>query len=78
MTLLKQADSFSRKIAYKAAEFQLKTVTKQAVKKLKGKNEEVTLGNVIQQFEGLDKLQCAGFDKKWINEVIEKELKKCT
>lgn len=74
---LGQIGRLGRGFAHKAAEFQLKMVTRQAVKKLKEQNEEVTVDKVISKFEGLGKLQEVGFEEEWIRKTIEKEMNKC-
>lgn len=80
MTMLQQLSGFSSKIAKKAAEFQLRRVTQQAVKQFQqqGWKDEISVTTVLEKLEGIDKLQEAGFEQEWINEIIGKEIKRCT
>lgn len=78
MTKLELLPSGARWIAEKAAKLKLQHVTRLAVKRLKEKGEEVTLENVLKNFDGLDRLQEeAGFAPDWIKKIINKEMEKC-
>lgn len=74
---LEQLDSFSCRIAKKAATMRLKALTKKAIKEFKKQGKEITFENVIKKFEGLDKLQSVGFTEEEIHETIRQEMTKC-
>lgn len=75
---LEQLDSFSSRIARKAATMRLKTLTKKAVKEFRKQGKEITFENVIKKFEGLEKLRSVGFTEEMIHETIRQEMIKCT